>query len=214
VRSFDALVGRLRSPEAGGFGISATRAGEVVNEAIRSLASQSQWVMGEVELGETVAGTARYELPANVVDISGLLIGESTAWKRVGSKQWWEFRYGRRSVPASHSGVFAPMFNEESERLVAIFPVPDTTGVTIQALCSLIPADLEEDDIPPFPSDYEQTIMDFAKETLYEEVDEDTVTATVYGNRARARAELLRQRKNSQVGSGPIQAGIWNVHFT
>lgn len=215
MRTFDALVARLRSPEAGGFGgVTAPRIGEVVNEAIRRFAALSLWVTDEREIATTVADQDTYELSDDVIDVLGLMVADSSRWQRASTKQMWGYRTGERSLSVNYGGAFAPRFGPDGLKKIGLFPTPSESGLSIWALAAVMPADLSGTDVPPFPEDHEDTLLAFALETLYSEVDENVTTGQYYGQKARAGAEALRRRANSRIGSGPVQAQIMGVHFT
>lgn len=209
---FDAQVARLRSPEAGGFDISESRAGEIVNAAIRRLVVRSQILVAERELGPGVAGTYLYELPADVLDIRGLMVNGDPKFARVATTRHWQLRSGDAYLPPGRTGAYAPRFDTDGGKWVAIFPTP-AGGETITALCAISSPDYADDDDLPLPEDGEQPLQWAAKAIAYEEIDEDPATAGGFYAQADAWADSLAQRERGRVGGGVIQAQIQGVHF-
>lgn len=211
MRSFDDLVARYRSPEAGGFDVSTTRAREVVNQAIRRLVVESRSLKDELELGPAVADQALYTLPANVVDVLALKVGGDPNYIRVSTTQHWELEAGKAVLPSWATGAYAPRFTAESKK-VAIHGIP-AAGTTITALVALSSPDYSGTQVPPLPDDLEDAVLWAAKAIGYEEIDENLNTSEAYSQKAGAAAAELRARETGRVGGGVIQGQIKGVHF-
>lgn len=212
MRTFDELVARLRSPEAGGFGITTTRGGELVLQAIRRLAVVSEWLTDEREIGPTVVDQFLYDLDDDVIDVKGLMIDGDPKYQRVSTTEAWDLAAGVIPIEARFSGSYSPRISAGNKK-VGISPIPDTAGLSIVALVAIIPDDISGSEVPPFPDDAEDSISRFARAMAYEEVDEDFATADAVEAKALAYAGELHSRGTARVGSGLIQAGIWGTHF-
>jgi hypothetical protein len=212
VRTFDELVADLRAAEGAGFDVTAATAGRAVNEAVRRLASISKWVETEVELGPTVIDQELYEVDANIVDLSELIVGEAP-YLRVGQRQFFRLKAGTLRLSSDANGAFAPRFTSAGLKQFGLYPTPDAAGDTILGFASITPEDLTGTEVPPFPDDLERAVLDGAKVVLYQDVDENPEEAAIYDDRFRLAAEDLRRRRNSRLGSGPVQILKKGVHW-
>lgn len=199
------LVSELRAAEGAGFDVSAIQATLVVDRWIKRLAAVSKWIREERELGPAVAGVDVYEIDNDIVDIHEMVVGGEPAQRvsvtdifRLKSGQSW-LRNGPPWV------VFCPKFDSVGTKMVQVYPAPEV-GTSLLGLCSVMPAGtLANDYVPPFPDDYEETILNGAKSTLYRELDENPDEGDYYEQKFMADAETLRRRANSRVGSGPFR---------
>lgn len=210
--TFDELVARLRSPEGGGFNVSPTRAGELVNQAIRRLAVVSEWIIDERELGPTVAGQDLYDLPDVIAKVKGIKIAGDPMWARASTTGLWDLAAGNVRLEPKFSGAFAQREQGEDKKL-GLWPTPGTDGLSIIGLVALTPAPLSGAQVPPFPDDAEDAVQWFAKAIAYEEIDEDLASAQGFRDMALGYAGELKSRNNSRIGSGVVQAQIAGVHF-
>jgi hypothetical protein len=205
VRTVDGLVDQLRSAEGAGFDVGVNQTRIVVNRWIKRLAVASLWVRDERELGPTTAGADRYVIPPDIVEIHDLLVGDELA-----ARKSVEDLFQLRSATAFLTGgppwtVYADRASSTEQKLLMIYPPPETDGISITALCAITPAELEGGDTPPFPDDHEDTILNGAKSTLYREIDENPDEGDRYEAMFTAQAELLRKQRNLRVGAGAFR---------
>lgn len=209
---FDGLVTQLRSAEGGGWDVSPTQAGVVLNRWIKRLAAISKWVKDEVDLGLTVVGQDTYDCPANVLDLHELVIGGLDT-KRESRRNLFKLKNGTAWLVGPPYAVFAPVYSSDGTHRFQIYPGPGdtgdvTTGLQMSALCSVVPSDLSGSQAPPFPDDFENTLLTGAKSQFYRELEEDHDT----GDRLEAEflrdAEDLRRRGNTQMSDGFFQIPV------
>jgi hypothetical protein len=202
----DELVDQLRSAEGAGFDVEATQDRNVVNRWARRLAVASLWVRDERELGPSVAGQDRYEIPGDIIEIHDLIFdGELAARKPVEDL----FRLGAGSALLTNGPPWT-VYADRSDattgaKLLMLYPPPDDDDLPITALCAVIPGELGPDDSPPFPDDQEETLLNGCKATLYRELDENPDEGATYEALFVQQAEDLRRRRNSMVGSGAFR---------
>lgn len=204
------VVTQLTSAQAAGFDVGTVQAEREVQQAIKRVAAGSQWIKGQIELGPTVIGQARYELPGNVIKLLDLTVGEDTPYTRRDVRILWALRSGRDELVGngSEGGIFAEEFSADGKtKYVAIFPLPEEVTV-LQGLASLVPADLQPADTLPFPEQHRGAVLDFATAALYEKTDENVNQAAYYEKRAIATTESLFLLANSRTGSGPYKIPV------
>lgn len=113
----------------GNFDVDSTRALRWLNGRHRAMVIKARALRKSVEIGPTVAGTQAYALPAGVVQIAqvvldGKPIGQITAEDLAAGAAGW--------LTLSGSGVaLAPAEDASGGKEVAIYPTPDTSGLTI-----------------------------------------------------------------------------------
>lgn len=204
------VVTQLTSAQGAGFDVGTPQATIAVQQAIKRVAAGSQWIKGQVELGPTVVGQARYVLPGNVIKLLDLTVGEDTPYTRRDLRILWALHSGRDELVGngSEGGIFAEEFSADGKtKYVAIFPLPEEATV-LQGLASLVPADLLAGDELPFPEQHRGAVQDYATAYLYETVDENVNQAAYYEKRAQAVTESLFLLGNSRTGSGPYKIPV------
>lgn len=208
MQTFADAVEQLTAASAGGFdfGGQSGQAEKLIQEAIKRHAARSQWIRAQLELGPIVADTASYSLPAKIVRLWLVTIGD--------------IEYGRRDLRTAHhlgsgsyaltynseGGVFFETFAEDGKtRQVELFPTPDEeqAGETLEGFASIVPDDLEAGDELPFPEQYRRAVVNYAKATATADVDVDKATGDAWLAQAENESEALRLYANSRSGSGP-----------
>lgn len=170
---------------------------------MKRLASLSEWIRAELELGPTVVGQEEYATPASVVRVRELAVG-GVPYGWTDPVTLWEIKMGKRTVVSDWGGgVFADRFSPDGKTAyTALFPVP-TAVVPITALAAIEPADLAGKDKLPFPAEFRRAIPNFAKAIGYETIDENVQSAAGLMQQATATALELRDKARSRSGSGP-----------
>jgi hypothetical protein len=201
----DDVVAQLGDAQAHGFDVSEERRYEVANRAIRWVARRAQSIQAEVAIGTTVADQEEYTLPANVVDLRRIRVGEVADWTRQSLETLWDLKDVDSGVTLSGrgGGIFAPRYADDgATQSISIYPAPDEAGLAIVGYAAIEPAaDLEEGDTVPFAD--EEPVLNRATGILYREVDENPEMAAYYTDLAETGAEELRRKTISRVGSGP-----------
>lgn len=202
--TFEDAVAELQSAEAGGFDVSPARAASLTNEGVKRLASLSEWIRAELELGPTVVGQEEYVVPGNVVRVRQLAVG-GVPYSWTDLLTLWEVKMGKRTIVSSWGGgIFADRFSPDGKtEYLALAPVPTVAGQPITGLAAIEPADLAGKDKLPFPPEFRRGIVDFAKAIGYETIDENLQSANALMQRATATALELREQARARSGSGP-----------
>jgi hypothetical protein len=210
VLDFDGHVAQLRAAEGGGFDVGTDQARIVLNRWIKRLATISRWVKEERELGPTVSGQDTYAVDPDIVEIELLVVGGAEA-ERKSRSALFRLKNGSATLRGGPPWiVYAHSYLADGSKEFSIFPGPDAdgtvlSGASITGLCAVTPGTLSGGDIPPFPDDQEETLLNGAKSELYRTLDEDPDSGDRYEQLFLAAAEDLRRRGNAQVGSGFFQ---------
>lgn len=201
--TYDELVAALGSE--GGFDVSTAMRGGWLNEVHRKAVAEAQWMMRSLELGPTVAGTATYVLPDDVVDLAGLYLRDPGAtpapYERASTEMLWSLKAGT-SWTTGPGGVFAPTFDAVAASLVELWPVPTTSGAAISALAAMIPPLMVSGSSPVIPVDMHGDLKDGAIALGLLRIDERPDSAALFDARFAAMVASLRKRRKSRVGSG------------
>lgn len=201
----DALT-QFKSAEAAGFNLSDTQAASLLNEGVKRFASRSEWIRAELDLGTTVAEQEAYELPANVVKLKGLQVGE-VAYVATDLLTLWQYK--QQGLPRRVDGAYAERYSDDGKiRSFSIYPLPEEDGLALGGLAVLTPEDLEKADPMPFPPEFRRGPLDWSKGIAYEDIDENPESGTYFIERAENLAEQLRIHANSRTGSGPYQIPV------
>lgn len=202
-------------------------AGQLVNDAYRELVALSQWVRMEIGLGTVVAGQSAYTLPDSIVDVRAISVRSGVAqltptgsvlaeYERKGPDDLAGLKSGRLTLSVGdYAGIFAPAFDYVTGSYVELFPSPDDyadgASILFAAGVWMPPPMADEAQSPLLPGDYH---ADIARRAFAEGLivyDERSDLAAPIIAEFKVRAELLRRRRNSQVGSGSFRAAIVGV---
>jgi hypothetical protein len=184
---------------------------QIANEKHKQLVALSGWDTRITNLGTTVTDQGEYDVPSGIADLAKLRV-DSTPYKQVGLDQIWDLRNGDAFLSGA-GGVFAPNYKADGTQQVSIYPTPDEDGLTIDALVTFVPATLGASDYPIVPEDVQPAIADGVVAELWRLRSENAQEAAEFENRFQGAIELLRRRKNSRIGTGPVQIGVKGVHF-
>lgn len=222
--NYGQLIDRVLS--LAGSDLTRAEAGQLINDAHRELCALSQWTHVAAQLGVVASGQAAYPLPSNVVDVRRVAVCEIVGYlapgdplaeyERVGPDQLAGLKSGRLSIDATdaYAGVFAPTWDYIYGSYVELFPAPDSSlsGMVVGWGVAL-PGDLtdEANSVPAVPLDYHPDIARRAHAEGLILYDERSDLAAPILQAFEARAEQLRRRRNSQVGSGSFRAAIVGV---
>jgi len=210
MRTFDDAVAQLQGAEAGGFDFSATQAATLLNEGLKRLASRSEWIRTELDLGPTVAAQELYSIPDNVVHVRGLAVG-GVPYLLKDVTIVWDVKNGTRSLHLTGGvgGIYAERFDETGiAKQIGLWPIPEADELPIVGLASIEPDDLKGEDQIPFPPEFRRAALDYAKGIAYEDVDENPTSGNYFMGRAETRAEELRQLANRRVSEGPLKIPV------
>lgn len=184
-----------------------------VNQRYRDLVAKSKWRKAMLALGPTVAGQAQYAIPENVVDVLSLRVDSSRPWGRTNVDGLWQLTASTSYLTGPAPGVFVPNFEADDDQVIELWPVPETAGLDIDALCALLPAALELADTPRVPEDFHESIVDGAIGMGMERIDERHDEAKPFNEKFDAATKELARRQSSRVGSGPTQIRVAGRHF-
>lgn len=180
-----------------------------LNEVHKRAVAESQWLMQQVTIGLTVAGSAVYgrpEVMEPLVDIVGIYLYDGTAtgkpsnWQKVSTTDMWDIKAGRKSVSGG-GGVFAPYYGAEGDKRIELFPVPATSDMSIVALAAALPLTLVPGLTPAIPGDMHGDLLDGAIALGLLRMDERADSAANFNAKFESMVLKLTRRKNSRVGS-------------
>lgn len=207
--TFDELVDAVGSE--GGFDVSEAMRGGWVNEVHQKAVGAAQWMMCSLELGPTVADTATYELPDDVVDLAGLYLqspGDTPLpYTRASTEMLWSLKTGL-SWTSGPGGVFVPSFDADATALIELWPVPTTSDATINALAATIPPLMISGSSPVIPADMHGELKDGAIALGLLRIEERPDSAALFDARFQAMVGNLRKRRKSRVGSGTARMRV------
>jgi hypothetical protein len=196
--------------DQGGFDVTEAVATGWINDRQAALVARAKYLQKEVSLGTTVSGQGEYSLPdvANIVDLEGVLVG-SEPYERVGTRSLWE-----RKFRGGTGNVFAPDFTSAGALQIELYPAPNEDGTAISGLAAVMPdALLAAEDVPVVPPDFHKVIVDGAMAIGLERIDERLDEADRYHQLFETGVQELIRRRNSRIGSGPVQIQVAGKHF-
>lgn len=173
-----------------------------LNDRYRRLVTASKWRQSKVELGPTAAAQSTYEKPADVVDITTIWV-DSAKYIPASVEEMVELQQNRAHL-IDADGAFGDEYGPDGEELVELFPTPDTNDLTIIALAAVAPPVLEADEPPVVPDEFMHFIVEGAIADGLGRMDERLAEAADWEVKFQTGVELLEQRRNSLIGSGPI----------
>jgi hypothetical protein len=126
------------------------------------------------------------------------------------TEELWEAQAGLRFT-ADGRPAFAANFESDDDTVLEIWPA--SGGATIEALCAIVPDALTLDAAPKLALDLQPGLVAGAIGLGLHRVYERHDAATPYDAVFAAMKKKAQGRRNSQIGSGPVQAKIYGVHF-
>lgn len=182
-----------------------------LNEVYQEAGAESLWFKQPRTLTPTVAGGTQYALADDVVDVVGVRVGTSVPYVRMSTEELWEAQAGVRFVNPTGVGAFAPNFEGDGDNVVEVWPA--SGGASIEALCAIIPTALGLADTPKMPVELHPALADGMIALGLHRVYERHDAAAPFDAKFEKMKQKLSRRGKSRVGSGPIQAKIYRVHF-
>lgn len=209
METFADAIAQLEGPEASGFKFTGSQAALLLNEGAKRLASRSEWIRAELELGPTVAEQEEYDLPGNVVKLLRVAVA-GYPYERSDLPTLWDLRIGRQSLTRpEEGGIFAERFGQDGiEKKFSVWLPPSQDGLAVTGLAAITPADMAPGDVLPFPVEFNRAVLDYAKGIAYEDVDENPQSGNYFLGRADARAGELFVLANKRTGAGPHKAHV------
>ena len=210
----------------GGFDSSSSATSDAVilswlNARYSELSVESAYSQGTREFGPTVAGQADYVLPERVVRVKSLRVNGSRPWIPLKLEDIWDLEAGAAQFSMGGVGGFAENYAEVDSSgqgfpRVTLWPVPDTAGQTIKALCILqpIPLDVSNNVAPVLPDDFHEYVVEGAIAIGLRRDDEREDGAAPYEARFKEAIQRLAARQRKRVGRGPIQARVSGYQVT
>ena len=184
----------------------------LLNEQYASQIVKSRWLLEEITVGTTAAGTESYALADAVVDILALKVG-GTQYEPISVEQYWQLGAGRARLSRS-PGAYALTYSSSGGTSVTLYPEPETAGDAIVALAPATATALTDSaaSSPVTPSDTHGSLIDGTTALILLRVDERPDLAAPFFARFEQGTEQLRRRKNSRSGN-TVQALIAGVHW-
>lgn len=194
-----------------GIDTDATTAGVWINERLREAVARAKWNMAEITVGPTVAGTVRYAISDDIIDLDELLVA-AVPYQRTSTRSLYRLRTGQLARNTS-DGVFAPTFSSAGVESIDLYPAPEESGLAITGLAAMKAVTLTGTETPGIPEDLHPGLRDGAVATGLSLTEERHDSAQVFQARFDAMVAELTRRKNSRIGSGPTQVMVAGIHF-
>jgi hypothetical protein len=179
-----------------------------LNERYRQAVADSLWLTTEYALGTTVAGTSRYAVSADIVDLRVVYIGtftEPAIYSASSQEQVLSVRDTSLNafLRGDGAGVFSQGFNTTGTAYVDLEPAPDTSGSAIVGVAPILPTALTDAAVAPvIPSDFHMGLYFGAKADCYLYQDDREDLAQPNEVRFQDMVGKLAGRKNTRFGSG------------
>lgn len=192
-----------------------------LNAKYREFCARSKFLKVTGDLGPTVAGTAKYDIDAGIVEILALRVGDLEEAVRVGHEDMWALRAGTASLSGSSRVAYAPQFTSGGQAQVEIYPTPtegsplSADGEAIEVLYVALPAALttSPDAEPVIPADFHEAIVQGAVAMGLERTDARFDLSAGFNAQFEAAIALCKRRATTRVGQGPTQFKVAGVHF-
>lgn len=202
-----------------GFDVTEARAKEVINQRVQEAVARSRFVMNEVAVTTTVAGTRLYSVPANVVDLERVWTvsasdGSIVEFDRKGARDVMGLRSGRLRLDGV-GGVFAPNFSSAGVAQIDLFPTPGVTGDAIYGFAAVQAVDIADwtAEVSVIPVQFhERILVDGPVASLLARIDERLGEADRFEGRFEDAVLKMERYKNTRIGSGPSQAAVVGYH--
>jgi hypothetical protein len=201
VPTFDALVDRLKTQ----FDVDTSVIAGAVNERQKDMVAQAKWRVTQGTLATTVAGQNEYTVPAAAVNVRQVQVA-GTTYNWVGDEE----------IQRATSGtLFSAGFDTTGSVLLRLYPTPDTSGLNITAIESVMPADATYGSATALaiPDDLAANLRAGARATLLREVSERPDLSTPEEQIYQDGVRKLRARRNSLVGPRVTRARVEGYDF-
>lgn len=187
----------------------------MLNEVYATQVAESRWYRTELALGNTVAGTGEYTIPASVIEAYGVDVG-GYPYLAIGEDVLRRVRNGSATIRVGREGVFAPGFDSSGNTTITLWPTPSVTGTAIVLYAAVQPAALTDSgaSVPITPADTHSSLIDGLAALVLSRVDERPDLAGPHDARFATSVEKLRRRRNGLAwGSQPVSFAIKGYHF-
>lgn len=175
----------------------------------RRLVVEARWLLEELALATTVAGTAEYAIAseASVVDIEGLMVG-GVPYDRGNWRDIWRLKAGTMVLDDS-PGLFAGDYSSTGTKRIELYPAPGATGSAIVALAAMRPADLADSASPNVPEEYHPAIEAGAIAMGLRRIDERGADlAPPYEKEFETAIVKLTRLGKRRIGNGPARMRV------
>lgn len=185
-----------------------------LSTAVLEAVAEAKWLKQRRMFGPTVADTDEYVVDDDVIMVRSLRVGRTRPWARTTIEAIWYAEAGDAALTRGCPGAFAPSWEEEADqdvddvpKYVKLWPVPDTAGLNVEAVCAVnhkpIVSDTSDSYKLQLPEDLAQKIaVDGAVAIGITRVHERADLAAPYLARYENGKQQLKARANSQVGGG------------
>lgn len=188
-----------------GFDVTETQALRWLNARHRKMIARSRCLRATLSVGTTVADTGSYPLNTDVVAVYQVQVG-GTAYSRI----------GRDDAAASGRLLISNSFYANADGSgtieLTLYPAPTEAGAAITAFAAILPPDLDADDYPLVPIDFQDALVEGAIATGMARDIEQVGIADRFEDRFDRACEELRRRTNSQVAGGSVQMRVVGVN--
>lgn len=202
----------------GGFDVAVSMMYGWANEVHQTAVADSKYLEDGRLLGTTVAGTAVYDMGTDVVEIIDLYLDDLSGsgpqdYQATSPRGLWDLKAGRTALTGSAGGRWARAFGSAGEKRFELWPVPDSSGVQIQALVAVVPAVMTAGMSPVIPADMHGDLVDGAIALGLLRIDERPASASAFQAKFNAMVVKLRRRRVSQAGGQPARPGLWRYDW-
>lgn len=164
----------------------------------RVMNAETAWIWGEVELDPPIDADGRYyALPEEVVWVEAVLAG--------GKPYQRSTLHALDARWAGDTGNTAPIYADglnvsQAQGGLQIHP-PTYSTLVVRSVADV--EDAGPTGTPPFPTDFDQVLVDGAVAIGLARMDERFDSATYFDQRFAAGVGRLRRRRNAHIGRGP-----------
>lgn len=190
-----------------GFDVTETQALRWLNARHRKMVARSRCLKATLAVGSTVADTGTYPLDTDALQVYEVLVG-GVLYNRIGRDDAAHASSGRLIVSRS----FYADADGSGTSMLALYPAPTEGGLAITAYAAIMPPDLDDDDYPLIPIDFQDALVEGAIATGMARDIEQVGVADRFEARFDRACEELRRRTNSRVGGGSVQVRVVGVN--
>lgn len=181
-------------------------------DRVRTMVADSMWRLQEASFGVTVAGTSRYAVPADVVDLKFIYIGTGR-YDEISPWEMREVKTGRGSI-VGDQGVYALVANSSSVEYIDFHPIPTQAGLAITGFSSMALGTVNLSDQLPIPADVHRYAVYGGIAEGLAVTDERLPEADAFEARFEQGVQKLTRRRMSRSGSGVQQIRVGGYHLT
>jgi hypothetical protein len=168
---------------------------------------RAEWTRATLELGPTVDGQATYAFPADASRILTLKVGGYPL--APGDAGMVDDLILDRAYLRAY-GIWYLEHEADGDEVVRIYPTPGPTaaGQALSAYCIVVPEDLELEDEPKVPADFQSGIRDYAAALIYGYTEDTFDLRQMHYGEFERQTNRLRALRMSRRGRGGVRMRV------